>query len=209
MQEGDKATRWTRAPFMHKCRHWPSGWPPLAPLHLSLCRSRLPRPLPTFEGPHYTAGAASGRAVNAGHASRGGHQRPPRRRRCRPPPHSCVPSTRARASRIRAAAAAAEALTRARGTASRGSWRPAAAQPWPGTGSQAAGRPPRCRPAPARSTQQHAPAPATAGHPRRPSHPPRTMAAGGRFFWNLARMVPTLPWARVTCRRTTEQDARG
>lgn len=29
-----------------------------------------------------------------------------------------------------------------------------------------------------------------------------TMAAGGRFFWNLARRVPTLPWARVTCRRS-------
>lgn len=25
------------------------------------------------------------------------------------------------------------------------------------------------------------------------------MAAGGRFFWNLVRTVPTLPWARVTC----------
>lgn len=29
---------------------------------------------------------------------------------------------------------------------------------------------------------------------------PLTMAAGGRFFWNLARRVPTLPWARVTCK---------
>ena len=28
-----------------------------------------------------------------------------------------------------------------------------------------------------------------------------TMAAGGRFFWNLARTVPMLPWARVTCER--------
>ena len=28
---------------------------------------------------------------------------------------------------------------------------------------------------------------------------PLTMAAGGRFFWNLARTVPTLPWARVIC----------
>ena len=39
-------------------------------------------------------------------------------------------------------------------------------------------------------------------HSRPPDPPPPaalTMAAGGRFFWNLARKVPMLPCARLSC----------
>lgn len=186
---------------------------PAARSWLAPAAALLP-PTPPGHAPHW--GAKEGWQLQATRAA--AWLRPLRR------PGGGVPLLLLR-SRVRAGG---RQLTRGRGTASRAPWRPAGSRSGSG-GEGSSLRASRLQGVPgARKARQAGRGSADAIHAAAtleqwkgaaallatPSmHPSAalTMAAGGRFFWNLARRVPTLPWARVTCTaqsRAQRADAR-